>query len=203
MTISLSPILDLILSLVCLYYGWRLLHEKHDLLGVGYLMIAPAAFIGFFDMGGMTEFRWIHDFLSAISRLIGTLAMGLGVVALLMGQLRQRYGSYALSVFGPALTYYFYVINRGPMEGLYIWSGSIFLIAILALAVRLWMKGQVTYAILSISAIILTAYVGLFLNTLPKGLPLRPVDILHISLMLSYTAIYHSVYAYTKTKSIL
>ena len=200
MTLSLSPILDLMLSFVCLFLGWRLLSKEHDLLGVGYLMIAPAAFIGFFDMGGMTEFRWIHDFLSAVSRLIGTLAMGLGVVALLMGQRKQRYGSYALSIFGPVLTYYFYVINKGPMEGLYIWSGSIFLIAILALAVRLWIKGQVLYAILSISAILLTAYVGLFLHTLPKGLPLRPVDILHTSLMLSYTAIYYSVTAYAKPK---
>ena len=201
MTLSLSPLLDLMLSSVCLYYGWRLLNNEHDLLGVGYLMIAPAAFIGFFDMSGMLEFRWVHDFLSAISRLIGTLAMGLGVLEIVLRQRKQRYASYALSIFGPALTYYFFVINRGPMEGLYIWSGSIFLISILALAVRLWMMGQISYAILSISAILLTAYVGLFLNTLPKGLPIRPVDILHTSLMLSYAAIYYSVEAYTKTES--
>ena len=201
MTLTLSPVLDLLLSLVCMYYGWRLLRGGHDLLGVGYLMIAPAAFIGFFDMSGMTEFRWIHDFLSAISRLMGTLAMGLGVVALLMGQRGQRYAAYALPVFGPAATYYFYEINKGPLEGLYIWSGSIFLIAMLALAVMLWRRGDTKYAVLSISAILLTAYVGLFLNTVPKSLPLRPVDILHISLALSYTAIYYSVTEYSNLKS--
>jgi hypothetical protein len=135
-----------------------------------------------------------------VSRLIGTLAMGLGIVALLMSQRRQRYGGYALAIFGPVTTYYFYVINKGPMEALYVWSGCIFLIAMLVLAVRLWIKGQVRFAIIGISAILLTAYVGLFLNTLPKGLPLRPVDILHISLMLSYTAIYFSVAAYAKTE---
>jgi hypothetical protein len=201
MTLTLSPVLDLLLSLVCLYYGWRLLRDGHDLLGAGYLMIAPAAFIGFFDMGGMTDFRWIHDFLSALSRLMGTLAMGLGVVALLMGQREQRYAGYGLAIFSPAVTYYFYVINKGPMEGLYIWSGSIFLIAMLVLAVMLWRKGDIKYAIISISAILLTAYVGLFLGTVPKGLPLRPVDILHVSLMLSYIAIYYSVRAYAKIKS--
>jgi hypothetical protein len=202
MSITLSPVLDLILSLVSFYYGLRLLHDDHELLGTGYFMVSAAAFIGFFDMGGMHELRWIHDFLSAIARLMGTLAMGLGVVALLMGQRKQRYAGYILAIFGPVITYYFYEIFRGPLQGLYLWSGCIFLIAVLALAVKLWLAGNIRYAILSISGILLTAFVGLFLSTVPHDLFLRPVDIMHISLMLSYTAIYYSVVAYAKVVKI-
>jgi hypothetical protein len=58
--------------------------------------------------------------------------------------------------------------------------------------------GKIKYAIISILAILLTAYVGLFSHTLPRDLFLRPVDIFHISLMLSYTAIYYSISAYAK-----
>lgn len=126
MTITLTPILDLLLSLVSLYCAMRLLRGGYDMIAVGYMTVAAAAFIGFFDLGGMERFRWIHDFLTAVSRLTGTLAMGLGVIALLAGQRDQRYGGYILAVFGPVITYYFYVLFRGPLEGLYLWAaGSI------------------------------------------------------------------------------
>ena len=200
MSLTLTPILDLLLSLTCVYYGLRLLREEQDMLAVGYLMVSMAAFIGFFDLGGMVNFKWIHDFLSAVSRLIGTLAMGLGVIALLAGQRRQRYAGYILALSGPVITYYFYVIFRGPIEGLYLWAGCIFLLSILALAIKLWQRGHIKYSIASIAGLLLTAFVGLFSHALPQGLFLKPVDIFHISLMVSYTAVYYGVMKYAEKK---
>jgi hypothetical protein len=80
--------------------------------------------------------------MSAVARLIGTLAMGLGVIAILTGQREQRYAGYALTIFGPTVTFYFYEIFRGPMEALCIWSGSIFLLSMLVLAVKLWQTAK-------------------------------------------------------------
>lgn len=196
MSITLTPLLDLLLSLVCLYYGLLLLRDKYDLIGNGYFMVCSAAFIGFFDLGGLHSFRWIHDFLSAVSRLIGTLAMGLGIISLLLSHRKQRLSAYFLTVFGYVATFYFYVIYRAPLEGLYLWAGVIFLLSVLALALRLWQRGRVKHAVLSILALMLTAVVGLFSHSLPKDLFLKPVDIFHLSLMFSYIAIYYSVAAY-------
>jgi len=191
-----TPLFDLLLSLACLYFGYGSIGRGQDLPGLGYLMTGVAAFTGFFDLGGVTEFHWVHDYLSAVARLIGTLSLGLGLMAIVWGWREQRYAGYTLAVIGPVVAYYFYVIFRGPMEGLCLWAGSIFLLSVLALAVRLWQRGRRGYAVASVLALLLTLYVGLFLHTVPQGLALKPVDILHLSLMLSYGALYYSAGAY-------
>ena len=200
MLLSLTPLLDLLLSLVCLYYGLRLLRGGHDLAGVGYLMVCTAAFTGFFDLGGMSDFRWIHEYLTAVSRLCGILAVGLGVVALVMGQRSQRIGAYILAVFGPVLSYYFYIIYRAPLEGLYLWASVIFLLAVIALAVMLWQAGKKKQAVLTLLGLIVLALAGLFSHSLPKGMLLKPVDVFHISMMLSYTAIYYGLVKYADSR---
>jgi hypothetical protein len=202
MLLSLTPLLDLLLSLVCLYYGMRLLLGGHDLAGVGYLMVCTAAFTGFFDLGGVHDFRWIHEYLTAVSRLCGILAVALGLIALVMGQRSQRIGAYILAVFGPVASYYFYIIYRAPLEGLYLWSSSIFLLAVIALAVRLWQAAKVKYATLTILGLTLLAAAGLFSHSLPQDMFLKPVDIFHISMMLSYAAIYHGVNTYAKEQAV-
>jgi|GEM_PF-5553880 len=190
---TLTPALDLMLSVICMYYGLRLVQRGIDMMAVGYLMISGAAFTGVFHLGGLMEFRWIHDFLSAMSQLVGTVAIGLGILAAVMRQRDQRYGAYSLAVFGPVAMYYFYEIERGPLVGLSIWAGTVFLTGWLSLAWQLILAKKLRYVVIGFAALAIAACGALMEGRISPISLLHPVDYLHIALMIALTTIYHVV----------
>jgi hypothetical protein len=196
MAYPLSSLLDLLLSLLCCYYALRLLLLRQDLTAAGYLTVSAAAFAGCLDYADVSHTRWIHDFLSAHSRLAGTLCMGLGIVCMLSG-LSQRIALF-IATFAFPLMYYCYVYYPAPLPGLYTAAALVLLIPVLVLAVRLW-RGRALIAIGTVAGLLLTA--ALSLVPLPKDAFLRPQDIFHLSLMLAYSGLYIGITTYVQASS--
>jgi len=202
MTLTISPILDIILLVVTLYYGFLFIRKEHDLLAVGYFMIAITCIVGIFDLSGLARFHWLHTFLDAVSRLAGTPTMGLGIIAMLLGIKNQKYMAYAITIISPTVTYLFFEIYPSTVFLLEIILGSIFLIPLIIIGIKLWNMGNKKVAFYAFIAVALFFFVGLILPTLPPNNYLKEVDILHISIITGYPLVYFSILTYDQTKKL-
>ena len=196
MTPNLSPAFEFILSIVCYYYGVRFIRRGHELAGAGYLMIGITAFIGMFDLAGIESFHAVHSLFNQFSRLVATLGIGISIVAWMMRYRPERYHIYMYLLLGILTTSGLYTYYRGPLEWICTAAGLVFLLSIVVLTLRLAMRGRSRGAMAGASAVLLFGYIAVFHKSMPDSYILKPVDVVHICLILAYPAIYYAVIGY-------
>jgi hypothetical protein len=133
-----------------------------------------------------------HDFFTAISRFVGMLAIGLGMIAILMRYKVSTWVSPLFFLIGSIVTLLLYRFQKPGFEVLCMAVGVVFLLSLLALVVRLFMTGKVRAAAAGLMALLLFIFIAVFHQALPEGYMLRSVDIVHICLTLAYPAVYYA-----------
>ena len=192
MTLSLSPVFELILSVTCYYYGALFLKRRYDLLTGGYMIISLAALAGMMEMLGIDNFSELHRVATAMSRLAGMLSIALGLVFILARYQPQPWVGVSFVSLASVLSYVLYQHDKMHLEWLCTAAGVVFLIAMIVLTVRLAMTGRRREAMAGLSAVVLFGYIALFHKAMPGGYFLKPVDVVHICLILAYPAVYYA-----------
>ena len=191
---NLSGSLDFALSMVCLFIAFWAARKGNDFLLHGFLWVTAAAFAGAFNLGGFTQVDPTHHYLSQVSTGVGTLAMGLGVLAGTFGPLSgSRWMAPVLSIFGAGAIHF---LSTWPQLGLLnLVLGSTLLISLLVLAIQSFRRGQSGNAICALVPIVILLVVGFAMPQikLRADSAIQRVDILHLLLITSYSFLWCSV----------
>ena len=190
----ISGSLDFALSIVCFSIAMWGMRQRNDFLFTGFLWVATAAFVGAFNLAGMTQVNPTHHYLSQISTGIGSLAMGLGVWAASWGPLPgSRWGAIALSIIGAGVIH---VLSDWQSLGLLnLLLGSTLLVSLLLSSVQAIRRGCPNAALSGLAAISVLLFVGFVMPQwkLPaEGLMFRD-NVLHILLITCYSFLWLSV----------
>ena len=192
----ISALLELILSITCYYYGALFMTRRYDLLTGGYMIIAFTAFIGVLDMIGQATFTELHSLATGVSRLAGMLSIGIGLIFILLRYRPHPWLSISVLTLSMIASYVLYKHDKPLLEWLCLAVGVVFLLTLVVLSVRLATSVRRREAMAAVSAVVLFGYIAVFHKSMPAGYLLRPVDVVHICLILAYPAVYYAAMGY-------
>lgn len=191
-----SATLDFALALVCVALALSAARAGNDFLFVGLAWIAAAAAVGGYRFDGHEWVAPTHDFLSRVGRGPATFAMGLGVLAALLGRLPLgRYAAHLLSVAGAALVHLAIAGNWPHLDASLTALGAVLLLALLAAVALALRRGRRGAAVWATAAIVLMLFAGFGARFVDLGrdTTIRWHDVLHVTLIVAYVSIWAAV----------
>ncbi len=195
----ISPSLDLILALTCLWIAYSAVRSQNDFFFSGCLWLAAAAFFGALKLAGFSQVQETHAWLTDVGRGPGTLAMGLGILAGLYRPARDfRWIAHAWAILGAGATLQF---SQQPWLGsVNLAFGVVLLISLGLLSARHLKLGNPLMAGAALGSAALLAFIGFGLSRLPFSNEsiLKPVDVLHVLLIAAYSLMGTSLQAVTR-----